>query len=127
MKPLICQFTNIFESQSLLDMEEAIVSSFNHFESELPIALTKIDDSNWTLLTTKQIISNISGELKHTLAEGVIHTDWNDFKGYKHQSTTVGKLTLKDDSTMYVLVETGKASMIMIYGIMTLTAQRSGG
>jgi hypothetical protein len=121
IRPIDYPLTKVFESQVLADIDNIISSAFRHLENELPIALIKVDNNNWTLLTTRQIISNINGEIKQALKEVVTHWKWNDFKDNKNQSTTLGQLTLNGNATIDILIETGKASMIMIYGIMTLT------
>jgi hypothetical protein len=125
IKPINYPLTKIFESQSFSDIDEKISSTFTHQENELPIALTHVDNNNWTLLTTKKIISNINGDIKQALANNIAKRTWNDFKGYKEKPITLGHLTLDDNSTLDVLIETGKASMIIIYGIMTLTGQET--
>lgn len=117
--------TKIFESQSLLEIDEKISSAFAHHENELPIVLTHVDNNNWTLLTTRQIVSNINGEIKQSLAKKVVHRKWNDFKGYKEKPTTLGQLTLDDNTNFNIFIETGNASMIIIYGIMMLTGQET--
>lgn len=125
MKPIDYPLTKVFETNLLMDIDETISSAFGHIENELPIALTHVDQNNWTLLTTRQIISNINGDLKQTLTENVIQRNWNDFKGYKDKSTTLGQLTLADNTILDFIIETGKASMIIIYGIMTLTGKET--
>jgi hypothetical protein len=125
MAPIDYTLTKIFETQFLVDIDETITSAFRHFENELPIVLTHIDETNWTLLTTRQIISNINSKVKETLIENVIQRKWNDFKGFKDKSTTLGQLTLVDNTTLDFIIETGKASMVIIYGIMTLTGKET--
>ena len=125
MKPIDYPLTKVFETQLLTDIDETISFAFRHFENELPIALTHVDKANWTLLTTRQIISNINGNLKQTLTDNVIQRKWNDFKGYKDKSTTLGQLTLADNTTLDFIIEPGKASMIIIYGIITLTGKET--
>ena len=98
---------------------------FIYQNNELPIAMTYVDADNWTLLTTRNIVSNIKGDTKQALVSKVVNWTWGDFKGYQEKPTTLGRLTLDDDTTLYVLTETGKASMIMIYGIMTLIGQET--
>lgn len=125
MKPIDYPLTKVFETQLLADIDQTISASFRQVENELPIALTHIDKTNWTLLTTRQIISNINGDIKQALTKNVIQRKWNDFKGYKDKSATLGQLTLDDNSTLDIFIETGKASMIIIYGIMTLTGRET--
>ncbi len=121
IKPIHYPLTKILETQLLTDLDNNISASFAHLENELPIAITLVDNNNWTLLTTRKIITNNKGTIKHTFANKVAEWAWNDFKGYKQKPVTLGKLTLDDNSTLDTIIETGNASMIMIYGIMTLT------
>ncbi len=72
MKPIDYPLTKIFETQLLVDIDKTISSVFRHIENELPIALTHVDKTNWTLLTTRQIVSNINGDVKQTLTEDVV-------------------------------------------------------
>jgi hypothetical protein len=125
MKPIDYPLTRIYETESIYEMDKVISSAIIYQDSELPIALTYVDSNNWTLLTTRAIISKIDGLTKHSLSHSVAKWTWGDFKGYKEKPTTLGRLTLNDSSTLDVLTETGKASMIMIYGIMTLTGQET--
>jgi hypothetical protein len=111
--------------ETIYEMDKAISSAIIYQDCELPIALTYVDSNNWTLLTTRTIISKIAGLTKHSPSRSVAKWTWGDFKGYKENTTTLGRLTLTDSSTLDVLTETGKASMIMIYGIMTLTGQET--
>lgn len=125
MKPIDYSLTKVYETHLLGDIDETIASAFRHVENELPIALTYVDKTNWTLLTTRQIISNINGCINQTLPGNVLQKKWNDFKGYKDNSTTLGQLTLADNTTLDFIIETGRASMIIIYGIITLTGKET--
>ena len=115
--------TKIFETQYITEIDNKISSAFAHEENELPIALTQVDDKNWTLLTTQKIISNIEGKMQQAPAKNIIKWTWGNFKGYVREIVTLGRITFKDDSTLNILIETGSASMIMIYGIRTLTGR----
>lgn len=124
-KPIAYPLTSIYETESIYEMDNVISSAISYQDNELPIALTFVDSNNWTLLTTRSIISTIDGLTKHALSRNVVHSTWGDFKGYKDKPTTLGRLTLSDYSTLDVLTETGYASMIMIYGIMTLIGKET--
>ena len=45
---------------------------------------------------------------------------YGDFKGYKDDSITFGIVELKGGKEIKYLIETGKASMIMIHGVRTV-------
>lgn len=125
IKPINYPLTSIFETQLLTDIDKKISAVFDHQENELPIALTYVDSTNWTLFTTKKIISNIKGHIKMAFVNDVRKRSWNDFKGYKDKPVTYGQLTLDNNSVFDILIETGAASMIIIYCVMTLTGQET--
>jgi hypothetical protein len=124
-KPFDYPLTTIFETQTASEIGDIVPIASIDQQNELPIALTYVDRYNWTLLTTKTILSTIKGELNKIEVSKVIERTWGDFKGYEKLPTTLGVLTLNDDTTFQVLIETGKASMILIYGIMTLVKQET--
>ncbi len=124
-KPIDYPLTTIFETELLSDVNREVLSSFEYSDEELPIALTHVDVDNWTLLTSRQIISNVKTHVRQTHARNVVEWRWNDIKGYRDKTITVGQLTLSDSSVLEILIETGYASMIMVYGIMTLTRQET--
>ncbi len=123
IKPIDYPLTKIFEAQLLTDVDNKIFTTFEHQNNELPVALTFVDNDNWTLLTTRKIISNIRGDIKQAFGNSVTKWTWDDFKGYKDKPVTYGHLTLDNNTVLDILIETGPASMMMIYGIMTLTGQ----
>ena len=124
-KPIEYPLTRIFETELMTGVDKEIVSSFNFQNEELPIALTYVNTDNWTLLTSRQIISKIKNIVQQTSAKSVAGWRWNDIKGYRDKTVTVGRLTLHDSSNVEILIETSYASMIMVYGIMTLTGQET--
>lgn len=114
-------FTKIFETQSMADIDKGISAVFLSTEKEVPIALTYLDNSNWTLVTTRQIISNIDGQIKQVFIENIVQCKWGDFKSSNDKPITLGQLALADNSPINIFIETGHASMIVIYAIKTLT------
>ena len=125
IKPINYPLTKIFETQSLSEIDAEISSTFVQRDNELPIALTHVDNRNWTLLTTRKIVSNIKGDIKEAFANNIKKWKWNDFKGYKDKPITLGHLILDDNTILDIVIETGAASMIIIYGVMTLTGQET--
>lgn len=123
IKPYDFSFTNFFEIEFLFDINQDILKTFNFTVTELPISQTFSDNKNWTLITTKQIISCIDNNTKSTYADKVVSWQWDDFKGYQNQKLTIGQLELGNGENIQVLIETGRASMVTIYSIMTLVGQ----
>ncbi len=121
IKPFDFLYMTLFENQLLSEIKSEIITKFNNLENELPIAMTFIDNNNWTLLTTRRIISNIDGNIQIASHDSVLEWKWNDFKGYKDKPITYGQLKLIDEIVINFHIETGRASMIMIYGIRSLT------
>lgn len=121
IKPINYPLTSIFETQPLKGFNNTIATAFEHEEGELPIVMTFVDNDNWTLLTTKKIISRIKGDINHASATSITSWKFNDFKGFKDKPITYGYLLLEDATKLDIIIETGAPSMMMIYGIMTLT------
>ena len=92
-------------------------------ENELPISQTTVNKNNWTLITTRQIITSIDGIIKTAKAGTVNSWHWNDFKGYNKTDYTMGELQLDNQQKLEIFLETGKASLVMIYAIMALVEQ----
>lgn len=115
--------TKFFETEFVFEIPKEILKTFNFIETELPILQTFIDINNWTLITTRQIISCLDKNTKSTYADKVVSWQWNGFKGYQKQNFTIGRLELENDETLQILIEPGSASMVTIYSIMTLVRQ----
>jgi hypothetical protein len=121
-RPFDFPLTKIFESTTFDDIEAAFeIRRVN--EDELPISQTFIDENNWTLVTTAQIITCKQGIQKTIKAAEVKSWDWNDFKGYEQSPYTVGHLKDSNQLNFEIFIETGQASMVSIYAIMTLVGQ----
>ena len=87
-------------------------------ENELPIALTFFDD-NWTLVTTRRILTNLDDELKQIFITEI--ETW-DLKNFKDTSTSIilAQIIGRGSERIECLIESGRASMVMIYAIGTL-------
>jgi hypothetical protein len=126
IKPIDFELTKIFETQVFSEIYNNTFTLSDVCEDELPISQTTIDQNNWTLITTRQIISCVAGITKITKAESVLKWEWNDFKGYSKTAFTIGQLQTFNDSNMDIFIETGRASMVTIYAIRTLIGQVAG-
>ena len=124
-KPINYPLTKLFESEEFSFLTYNKSLSLPHNENELPITLTYVDSKNWTLITTQRIITSIKNEIKEIFATSIISWKWNDFKGYKDSPITYGQLILDNDCSFDIIIETGNASMISVYAIMTLADLKS--
>ncbi len=126
-KPNDFLLTKMFETERLSEILDSPVRLANIDENELPISQTVIDKKNWTLVTTRQIISCIDGATKAASAANVKSSNWNDFKGYSNTSFTIGELETNTGTSIGIFIETGKASMITVHAIMTLVKLTKSG
>jgi len=90
------------------------------FDEELIISSTIIDACNFSVLTTRQLITMENGFTYYGDIETAIHESYGDFKGYKTSLFTFGHVRLKEGHDLKYFIEIGNASMIMIHGVRTL-------
>ncbi|WP_448701920.1 hypothetical protein ACFGVR_06585 [Mucilaginibacter sp. AW1-3] len=114
-KPYVFRWTKFHEDNS--DFPEIQV---NIAEGELIICSTIIDSDNYSILTTQRIITKESNveEIRYMTNAISYHMPLN----YKFEKFgyIFGSIKFRNgDETKYFL-ETGKASMVMVYGIKTL-------
>lgn len=95
-------------------------NAFELEESEELICSTYIDSNIWSLLTTRRIISIEGVGLRVKSLKDIDKWDFGDFKGYSKQPYTKGFVHFTDGDSISFFTETGRASMVMIYGIMTI-------
>ncbi|WP_118976543.1 hypothetical protein [Taibaiella koreensis] len=86
-----------------------------------------IGADQYSLLTTRRLITmaqgNLtSGSLMHALDKG-----YGDFKGYQQSPWTMGSILSADGTALPYFIETGRASMVMIYGVRTCIGMRRTG
>src|ERR1700733_14172934 len=79
IKPFDFLCTKIFETETFPEIYNDTFKLSDIHENERPISQTTIDKNNWTLVTTRQIISCVAGITKITGAESVLNWKWNDF------------------------------------------------
>lgn len=88
-------------------------------ENELIICATILASDNYSVLTTQRLITNESGMKKQGSMIGAERKTYGAFKA-QEVDFTLGIVRLEDGTDLKCLIETGKASMIMIHGIRTL-------
>ncbi|MCE7991621.1 MAG: hypothetical protein HEP71_06565 [Roseivirga sp.] len=117
--PFDFEFTGIFNEQDS-NFPKDLLNEIALKEEEELICSTYVNDQVWTLLTTRRILSRegLSPDV-HSI-KGIKKWHFGDFKGYSKQPYTKGFLFFEDDKTVPVFIETGRASMVMVNGIMTL-------
>ena len=118
--PFDFKFTRIYDLKHPTLMPE--IKDAIHLESEEElICSTYVSPTIWTLLTTRRIFSLEGvGLKKHELA-GIKKWDFGDFKGYSKQPYTKGFLYFENSDVITFFIETQEASMVMIYGIRTMS------
>jgi len=122
MKPFNFKYSDIYENDRAIQ-NERVRDLINLENGEELICSTIVNDSIWSVLTTRRIITLEGvGKVEHYLS-GLKRRDAGDFKGYSKQEYTKGFLHFDDDKVIPYFIETGEASMIMIYGVNTTTQQ----
>src|SRR5476651_2592743 len=94
IKPYDFPLTKFFETEKLTELNNNTLELSATIENELPIAQTVIDPMNWTLITTRQIISCVDGVTKNAPMDKIVRSEWNDFKGYRKIAFTIGFVQL---------------------------------
>lgn len=89
-------------------------------ENELIICSTVIDPDNYSVLTTRKLITMEKGQERIGNLMGAIDKRYGDFKGYKDNLHTFGLVELQDGGELKYFIEIGNASMIMIHGVKTI-------
>jgi len=113
------EWTKLYEdNQSFFNTYPDIPIELNG--EELLICSTIIDSNNYSILTTQKLITSENGILESGL---IMHTKnelYGNFKGHGNEKLTFGKIIVEHEKVIKYFIETGKASMIMIYGVKTL-------
>ncbi len=119
IQPFDYTYTKFFDE----GYSELVLNVNNLNMGELPIAETYIDNTNWSLITTRRILSNINGEIGEINPNEINSMKWSGFKHSQSKQTTFGEMKLHDGNIFYVHIEVGRASMIIISAINTLVGQ----
>jgi len=118
--PFDFSYARIHEFEDTIDNEKINVE-LNLESEERLVCSTIISDKIWTILTTRRIVSFEGVGIQQHLIKNIKEWDFGDFKGYSEQSYTKGFLHFADGKIVPFFIETGRASMVMIYGIRTLS------
>jgi hypothetical protein len=119
MKPYDFKWTRFYESNT--DFHNTYPGlNLNLTENELIICSTIIDQDNHSILTTQRLITKEKGQESIGNIEGATDKLYGKFKGNKDMPLTFGQIQLQNGTDLKYFIETGKASMIMIYGVRTL-------
>lgn len=117
MKPYDFKWTKFYESNTDFPYSGLQIDLA---DSELFICSTLIDKDNFSILTTRRLMTNQDGQLSAENIQGAADKLYGDFKGYKDKALRFGQVQLPNGNDIGYFIETGKASMIMIYGVSTL-------
>ncbi|WP_404984210.1 hypothetical protein ACI513_11065 [Chryseobacterium sp. M5] len=115
IKPYNFKWTRFYETDSK--------NLFTHFpfeidEQELIICSTIIDSDNFSVLTTRKLITNENGKLQFGNLINAKDELYGDFKS-KINEFTFGNVLLENGKNLKYFIETKTASMIMIRGVKT--------
>ena len=113
------ELTRLYETDSV-DVPDPIKENLSLMENELPVASTIAKPTEWTLVTTKKVIGRTSNGLIAINIDDIEQWSWGDFKGKFEEPTTKMSLTTADGQKKDFIIESGKASMVIIYAIKTL-------
>ena len=118
MKPYDFKWTKFYEKNlDFLNSYSKIEIELS--EEELLICSTIIDNSNYSILTTQKLITRENGIESIGSMKNASDGFYGDFKGYKNDEYTFGQIELKNGAELKYFIETGKGSMVMIYGVRT--------
>jgi hypothetical protein len=88
-------------------------------DNELPVVYFKIDDENWTLITTKRIIGQFESSKREVFFEELDDTVWGLYKNTKIDKTVFRTSDMYGDQKDFYM-ETGYPSMAFVYGVQTI-------
>jgi hypothetical protein len=117
MKPYDFKWTKFYESNTDFPYTGLQIDLV---DNELFICSTFIDKENFSILTTRRLLTQKDGQLCSENMQGATDKFYGDFKGYSDQDFTFGSVQLPNGNEIKYFIEIGKASMVMIYGVRTL-------
>lgn len=91
---------------------------FELHDEELIICSTIIDFDNFSILTTRKLITSENGKLNFGNLINAKNLLYGEFKSEK-EDFTFGKVGLENGEILKYFIETKKASMVMVQGIKT--------
>jgi hypothetical protein len=117
MKPYDFKWTRFYEANSDFTYSGL---QLDLTEGELTICSTIIDRDNFSILTTRRLLTKQDGQLSTGNIQNATDKLYGDFKGYQDKEYTFGQVQLQNGNELKYFIETGKASMVMIHGVRTL-------
>lgn len=117
MKPYDFKWTKFYESNSEFPY---LGLPLDLAENELIICSMLMDADNYSILTTQRLITHEKGQTEWGYITGATNKLYGDFKGHEGGLFTFGRVLLNNGNYLKYFIETGKASMVMIYGVRTL-------
>lgn len=118
MKPYDFKWTQFYDSGS---NPKLLFQNFpiDFEKEELIICSCIIDPDNYSILTTRKLITHNKGNIESGSLINAKNKWYGEFKS-KTDPYTLGEVELSIGGKLSYFVETGKASMVMIYGVKTL-------
>lgn len=86
---------------------------------EFAICSVVIDPDNFSVLTTQRLFTMEKGKMSTGKMDHASDLSYGLFKAHGKQDTTTGKIGFSNRTEQNYFVETGYASMVMIYGVRT--------
>lgn len=109
--------TALYLDTSVTTYMSDILSHVSLNKTELPIAST-FADGNWTLVTTQRVITRIDDNIYKTNMTDITRFFPGNFKG--QTLITLGTITDLMARKIPCFIQTGNASMVVIYAIKTV-------
>lgn len=115
MKPYDFKWSTFYENDSKSLFQHY---PFELYDEELIICSTIIDSDNFSILTTRKLITNENRIVHFGSLINAKNQLYGDFKS-KDEDFTFGKIELENGEILKYFIETRKASMVMIQGVKT--------
>ena len=124
VKPYDFKWTRFYDLNSDFKISYQNIS-IDLSDDELIICSTIIDADNFSILTTRRLITNENGNLNFGDLVGATDKLYRDFKGNQSSLFTFGLIQLPNGKDLKYFIEDGKAAIVMIYGVKTIINLRS--
>lgn len=115
MKPYDFKWTKFYETDSRILFRDF---PFELDEKELIICSTIIDSNNFSVLTSRKLITKENAIISVGSLINAEDGMYGEFKS-RNDEFTFGSVYLENNEHLKYIIETGKASMIMIHGVRT--------
>lgn len=117
-KPYDFKWTRVYEkNEDSLSIYQGMPVQL--LPDEFAICSVVIDQDNFSLLTTQRLFTMEKGQLSTGKMDHASDLGYGLFKAHGKQDTTMGKIGFSNGAEQKYFIETGYASMAMIYGVRT--------